>query len=64
MQAQHCFVELGVRRKNFLEVGLGHAQDGGVAVRIGIVGAPVAIEDGHLAKPHARLHIGQRNLLA
>jgi hypothetical protein len=50
--------------QNFLEVGLGHAQDGGVAMCIGIVRAPVAVEDGHVAKPDARLHIGQRDLLA
>lgn len=64
MQAQHGFVELGVRGQNFLEVCLGHAKNGGVAVRVGIVRAPIPVEDGHVPKPDARLHIGQRDLLA
>jgi hypothetical protein len=33
-------------------------------MRIGIVRAPVAVEDRHVAEPDARLHIGQRDLLA
>jgi hypothetical protein len=33
-------------------------------MRIGVVGAPVAVEDRHIAEPDARLHIGQRDLLA
>jgi hypothetical protein len=47
-----------------LEIGLGHAQDGGLAMGIGIVRAPVAVEHRHVAEPDARLHIGQRDLLA
>ncbi len=58
------FVQLDVHGQNFLEIGLGHAQDGGVAMGIGIVGAPVAVEDRHVAKPDARLDVGQRDLLA
>jgi hypothetical protein len=50
--------------QDLAEIGLRHAQDGGVAMRIGIVRAPVAVEDRHVAKPDARLHIGQRDLLA
>jgi hypothetical protein len=49
--------------QDFFEIGLGHAQRGGFAVRIGIAGASVAVEDGHIAKPDALLDIGQRNLL-
>jgi hypothetical protein len=64
MQPQQRLVQLGVRGQDLLEVGLGHAQDGGVAMRIRIVRAPVAVEDGHVADPDARLHVGQRDLLA
>jgi hypothetical protein len=63
VQAQHGFVELHAGPES-LEIGLGHAQDGGVAMGIGIVRAPVAVEDRHIAEPDARLHIGQRDLLA
>ena len=33
-------------------------------MRIGIVRAPVAVENRHVAEPDAWLHIGQRDLLA
>jgi hypothetical protein len=64
VQAQHGLVQLLVRGENLAEIGLGHAQDGGVAVRIGIVRTPVAVEDGHVAEPDAGFHVGQRDLLA
>ena len=61
---QQGFVEFGVLGQNFLEIGFGHAQCGGAAMRIGVVGALLAIEDRHIAKPDAGLDIGQRDLLA
>jgi hypothetical protein len=64
MQAQHRVVELDVLRQDFLEVGLGHVQRGGVAVSVAVVRATVSVEDRHIAKPNARLHIGQGDLLA
>ena len=64
MQAQQGFVQLGMQGQNFLEIGLGDAQNRAVAVGIGVVRAPVPVEDGDIAKPDARLHIGQGDLLA
>jgi len=64
LKAQHGFVELDVLGQNFLEVGLGHIQGGGVAVCIAIVRAPVAVEDRDIAKPDAWLHVSQRDLFA
>ncbi|MPN54993.1 hypothetical protein SDC9_202672 [bioreactor metagenome] len=64
MQAQQRFVQLHVLGQDFVEVGFGHAQHRGVAVGIAIVRAPVAVEDRHVAEPDARLHIGERDLLA
>ena len=64
MQAQHRLIQLDVHGQNFLEIGFCHAQGGGVAVRIGVMGAPVAVKNADIAKPNAWLHIGQSNLLA
>jgi len=47
-----------------LKVGFGHAQDGGLAMGVHIVGASVAIQNGHIAKPNAGLHIGEGDLFA
>jgi len=64
VQAQHGLVQFHVLGQDLFEVGLGHAQDGGVAVGIGIVRAPVPVEDRHVAEPDARLDVGQRDLFA
>jgi hypothetical protein len=64
VQAQHGFVQLHVLAQDLAQVAARHAQDGGVPMRIGVVRAPVAVEDRHVAEPDARLHIGQRHLFA
>ena len=64
MQAQQGFVQLCVFGQNFLEIGFRHAQNRALAVRIGIVRASVAVEDGDIAKPDAWLDIGQGDLFA
>jgi len=53
-----------MRGQYFFEIGLGHAIYRGFAMRVGIVGAPVAIENGYVAKPNPWLHVGQGNLFA
>ena len=47
-----------------LEVGLAHRQQRGGAVRIGVVRARQAVEQRDVAEPGARLHVGERHLLA
>ncbi len=64
LQPHQRFVQLHVHAENLLEVVAGHAKQGGRAMRVGIVRPLVAVEHGHIAKPHARLHVGQRDLLA
>lgn len=64
LQAHQRFVELHVRRQDLLEIGPRHAQDRAVAMRIRIVRASVPVEHRHVAEPDARLHVGQRHLLA
>ena len=64
MQTQQRLVKLCMQGQNFLEIGLGHAEDGAVAVRIGVVRAPVSVENRHIAEPDARLHVRQGDLLA
>ena len=64
MQTQQGFVEFGMLIQDFLEIGARHAQQGAVAVGIDIVGAAVAVEHRHVAKPDAGLDVGQRDLLA
>ena len=64
MQSQHGVVQLDMRRQNFLEICLGHIECGGFAMCVGIVRAPVAVEDGDVAKPNARLDIGEGDQFA
>ena len=64
MQAQHGFVQFDMSGQYFAKVGFGDTQNSGLAVGIGVVGAPVAVKDRHIAKPDARLDIGQGDLLA
>ena len=64
MQAQHRFVEFDMQGQNFSEIGFGHAQDRAFPMGVGIVGAPVAVEDRDVAEPDSGFHIGQRNLLS
>src|SRR6218665_136414 len=51
MQAQHGLVELDMPGQNLVEVLLGHAHDGGVATRIGVMRAPFAVEEPHIPEP-------------
>jgi hypothetical protein len=53
-----------VGRQDFLKVGFGHAQNGGVPMGVYIVGAGIAVQDGHIAKPYTWLHVGESDLLA
>ena len=64
MQAQHRLVKFGVYCKNFPEIGFGYAQNRAVAMGIGIVRAPVAVENCYIAEPDAGFDISQRDLLA
>ena len=50
--------------QDFFEIGFGDTHDGAFAVGIGIVRAPVAVQDGDFAKPDARFDIGEGDLLA
>ena len=53
-----------MRRQNSLEIVPGHTQNGGVAMRVSIVGAAVAVQNGHIAKPNAGLDVGEGDLFA
>ena len=64
MQAQKRLVQLNMRGQDFLEIGFCHAQGSGVAMRVGVMGASVAVKNTDIAKPDAWLHIGQGDLLA
>jgi hypothetical protein len=64
VQTQQRVVELHMLRQQFLEVGLAHGQQGGLAVGVGIVRARQSIEQGDVAEPYARLGVGQGDLLA
>ena len=64
MQTQHGFVQLDVNCQDFAEICLGHAKNGGFAMRVGVVRTPVAVEYGNVAKPYPGLYIGQCDLFA
>ena len=64
VQAQQRLVQLDVQRQQVPEVGLAHDQQRGRAVRMRVVGARHAVEQGDVAEPGAGLDVGERDLLA
>jgi hypothetical protein len=53
-----------VHSQNLFEISFGNAKGGAFSVRIGIVGAPVAIKNTDIAKPDPWFDIRQCDMLA
>ena len=64
LQAQQGIVKLDVGGQDFLEIGFGHAQNAGLPMGVPIVGAGIAVQNGHIAKPNPWLHISEGDLFA